>query len=166
MAKKEIVDLPINSMVMFHSFFLCLPEGTRSLFLGGGSQWSTTYLAGIRIVLLVEIPGKITVTSQNKSNHQISNQQGCFCSPINWDSNIRSSFAMASCFLLEGLGDRALPDASQRKSENMGEDVKYMEHALDIWYNIYNMWHIMGQPWQKPWDTIQIYIVIITLIRS
>ena len=23
----EIVDLPINSMVVFHRFFVCLPEG-------------------------------------------------------------------------------------------------------------------------------------------
>ena len=24
----EIVDFPINSMVIFHSFFVCLPEGS------------------------------------------------------------------------------------------------------------------------------------------
>ena len=30
----DIVDLPINSMVIFHSFFVCLPEGKTPIELG------------------------------------------------------------------------------------------------------------------------------------
>jgi hypothetical protein len=39
----EIVDLASYKMVMFHSFFVCLPEGTRStgMFFEGRQSWKS-----------------------------------------------------------------------------------------------------------------------------